>query len=124
LGIFHPFVPSSNVDASTEDILVFNSDGAIWEDTGELSKIEDPKIFIYITSTGKEIEFKFTESNNILTLNLNNLNIPEISNYNILLVLSRTQTVNKLEKGNNFIWISICNEDTDDVILEGYYKDG
>ena len=124
LGRFHSFIPSSQVDASLEGLLTFSSDGAIWSDDGSISEIDDPKLFIYITSTGKNIQIKLSSGNNLLTLDLNEIDIPTIDLYDILIVISRTQTIDNIEKGNKFIWISISNRHTDEIIAEGYYKNG
>lgn len=121
LGRFHPFIPSDNVDASIEDILTFNESGASWENVSKIQEVNDPKLFIYITSTGKDIQFSLESTGNLLSFNLKNLDIPNISNYNILVVISRSQTINNVEKGNKFVWISVNNNLTDETIAEGYY---
>jgi len=55
---------------------------------------------------------------------LNSLRIPNIELYDILIVISRKQTIEGVEKGNQFIWITVNNRYTDETVLEGYYKDG
>ena len=124
LGQFHTFEPTENVDGSEEGILTFNQEGASWYDTGDISKVEDPKLFIYITSTGKNIQTKLVSGNNILNIDLNSLRIPNLQLYDILIVISRKQTIEGTEKGSQFVWVTVNNRYTDETVLEGYYKDG
>ena len=125
LGRFHSFTPAANVDISSEDVLGFNSDGAEWTASSDVTSVTDPKIFIYITSTGKDIKLTLQSGNSLLSLDLNDLNISYTTNsYNILMVISRTQTVEQTEKGSNFVWISISDNLTDKTIAEGYLRNG
>lgn len=124
LGQFHTFEPSQNVDASEEGVLKFNQIGASWSDVEDISKVTDPKLFIYITSTGKNIQAELVSGANILHLDLNSLDIAEVGLYDILIVISRKQIINNVEKGNQFVWISVSNRYTDETILEGYYSNG
>lgn len=124
LGQFHTFDPSSNVDASEEGVLKFNQDGASWFDDGDIAEVSDPKLFIYITSNRQNIQVKLISGASLLNVDLSSLNIPNIELYDILVVISRKQTIENVEKGNQFIWISVSNRYTDETILEGYYKNG
>lgn len=125
LGTFHSFQPINNVYGDDfNDTLTFNTSGASWTATQEVIKTTDPKIFIYLTSTGKDVLLTLNAGNSLLNINLNDLNIPTADQYNILIVISRTQTINKVEKGNKFVWISVSDKYTDNTIAEGYYNNG
>jgi hypothetical protein len=70
LGQFHTFDPSANVDASEEGVLSFNSTGATWYDTGDISNVDDPKILIYLTTNGNKVQAKLVAGNNIAVIDL------------------------------------------------------
>lgn len=124
LGQFHTFDPSVNVDASEEGVLTFNSTGATWYDTGDISEVNDPKILIYLTTNGNKVQAKLVSGSNVITIDLEQLGIPNVDLYDILIVISRKQTIDNVEKGNQFIWISVNNRYTDETIAEGYLNNG
>lgn len=121
---FHTFVPKDNVTVLDGGALTFNSEGASWYPDEVINEVEDSKLFAYITSSGKNIQCKLIdETEDNIIVNFDELDIPVISLYNILLIISRKQVVNGSEFGNNFIWISIDNG-LGETIAEGYYNNG
>ena len=118
LGQFHEFVPSENVTVYEENSLFVNESGASYFFT---EQVEDPKIFIYLTTSKPNVTINL-QGGSELQINLLDLNIPIVEQYDILFIISRTQKIGENYKGNNFIWISINNRITDKTILEGYYN--
>jgi len=57
LGELHSFFPSENVTVVEEDYLKFNDFGAKYNIEEKLNEITDPKIFIYLSTTGQNIQF-------------------------------------------------------------------
>ena len=92
-------------------------DTGIWQ-SKTISDAQDPKIIFYVTLSNNNITFNFTgeESENI------NVNLQQLysndSPQNIMLILSKKQE----DKGDNYIYISSDNLNTDKNIIEGYYN--
>ena len=125
-----PFFPKENVDFTVPGVAVINGT-ASWSDSLlELKKVEDPKIFLYLTSSDLNINIGLQElaSTNALNLNLKDyFDINSVSKYNIVFVVSRSQTqvIDQNETklvGPNFIWISISNAEDGRILGEGYYN--
>lgn len=125
-----PFFPKENVDFTVPGVAVINGT-ASWSDSLlELKKVEDPKIFLYLTSSDLNINIGLQElaSTNALNLNLKNyFDINSVSKYNIVFVVSRSQTqiIDQNETklaGPNFIWISVSNAEDGRILGEGYYN--
>ena len=123
--------PIENVDATNEGFFIINSEGASWIDEDLVSRIEDPKLFLYLTSSNKNIRLILKEMENegeSMEVDLSALTTVSLTTYNILVVLSRKQKIESEEngaisyKGHNYIWISIGNPVTDATIAEGYYN--
>ena len=124
LGELHSFFPSENVTVVEEDYLKFNDFGAKYNIEEKLNEITDPKIFVYLSTTGQNIQFNLQGEEASISLNLKDLSIPIVQAYDILFVLSKSVIDEGIKRGSDFIWITITNRNTDNVIAEGYYKNG
>lgn len=129
--------------SSVTDPVTFNTyleipKTSYWVKEEKALQVEDPKMFLYLTTKGTNIQIEllgYEETNvttpdnsNRLDLDLSTLKInPEsISGvYNTLVILGRKQIENNKIIGNsNFIWLSISNPETNQALVEGYWKDG
>lgn len=125
LAELHPFIPTENVTVIASDYLQFNNSGAGYNLEEKLNEVTDPKIFVYLSTTGQNVQFNLEgEGESLLSLNIKDLSIPIVEAYDILFVLSKSTIDKDIELGNNFIWITINNRNTDQTIAEGYYKNG
>ena len=125
LAELHPFTPIENVTVIESDYLQFNNLGAKYDLEEKLNEVTDPKIFVYLSTTGQDIQFNLGgEEEASLSLDIKDLSLPIVEAYDILFVLSKSIVDKDTELGNNFIWITINNRNTDQIIAEGYYKNG
>jgi len=127
MGPINGLTPIENVNATTDGTLIINNEGASWYDDSELmNNINDPKIFIYLTTSKNSVVVGLKgKTGEIFNLDLSIFNnIPTIDLYNYLIIISRKQLIEDTYKGHNYIWISIENPKTDEVLLEGYYNNG
>lgn len=110
---------------------------AQWTAPKEILDVEDPKMFMYLTTKGTNNKIELLgyektkldggESNKLeLDLKLPDTAPQSLSGfYNTLLIIGRKQIVNSVPQNNsNFIWLSISNPETNQAIVEGYWKDG
>ena len=91
-----------------------------------LEGVEDPKLYIYLTSTSRNITFKFiNENNEEYSININD--IVDVNyyppKYNILCILSRKILIDDKTNtygGNNFVWFSISEYGKGLDLFNGY----
>lgn len=102
----HDLLPIQNVNVSTEGIL--NISSATW--TYDKGDIDDPKLFLYLTTTGLNINIQLFPT---FQFNLSDLNVAKLDSYNIMICINRV-------KNSNFIYISIGNSQRSQIIKEGY----
>ena len=102
----HDLLPIQNVDVSTEGILKISN--ATW--TYNKGDINDPKLFIYLTTTDIDINIQLLPD---YTFNIKDLNLSKLDSYNIMICINRV-------KNANFIYISIGNAQRSQIIKEGY----
>lgn len=102
----HDLVPTKNVNVSKEGILAISN--ATW--TYDKGDIEDPKLFLYLTTTDLDINIQLSPN---YQFNLKDLNLAKLDSYNIMICINRV-------KDNNFIYISIGNAQRSQIIKEGY----
>ena len=102
----HDLLPIQNVDVSTEGVLKIDS--ATW--TYDKGDIDDPKLFLYLTTTDTDINIQLFPD---YLFNINDLNLAKLDNYNIMICINRVANA-------NFIYISIGNAQRSQIIKEGY----
>ena len=121
----HTFRPSENVEVMSNGLKVRGN--ATWSGFDAFMVTEDSKLYIYLTTSGQEIQYNFksieTENpSSDLALDLGQLNIPRSDRYNILVILSRKVKQGELWGSDNFIWLSVSNWATGEVTTEGYWN--
>lgn len=115
--------PSSAVNIGTEGLLQITGE-AVWTDSENIIKDNsDPKLFCYITTSAPTIKLELI-GEGPKTLDLNNLNIPVVDTYNIMVLISRISnrafsSVRDIV-GENYIYISVGNADRSQILKEGY----
>ena len=133
LTIANQFDNNENIEVNIENnTLTFNEE-AIWEDTlNLLNNVTDPKIYIFLESTGLDITFNLIEvvdDENIepttMEIKLKDLvNVNENNLYNILFILATSVKKSKISEeyvGDNFVWIQVGHY-IYDGIQQGYYN--
>ena len=122
----HTLVPTENVIVSP-GALEINSSGATWyDDKNGFLKIEDPKLFLFMTTSGMNFKINLEELSDpedTLEIDFSKLGVPvSVSEkYNILFVVSRTKEIDEVYYGDNFIWISIADYATGESTKEGFW---
>lgn len=125
-GTTFPFLPKTNVDITDPGVVKFNGN-AYWDDyMGELKSLEDPKLYLYMTSNNLDINISLhgVESTSQITIDLNSIaNVNAVRKYNIVALISRKHKGYDDEDyyGFNYIWISISNYENGRILAEGYY---
>ena len=109
IGLGHDLTPTNEVSIDTEGILKIDN-SATWK--CKYTDIEDPKLFLYLTTTSLNIKINLI---NNYSFNLNNLEIPKAEVYNTMICINRN-------KNNSFIYISIGTGTQ--VLKEGYLYEG
>lgn len=99
---------------------------AYFQDPAEgFNRQQDPKSIVFITTTGKNVEFHLKHNQERITVNLTNLPFANVDLYNILVVVSK-KTVKTLEDptlyGQDFLWIQVTDAKTNKVLTSGYYN--
>ena len=109
IGLGHDLTPVDEVNIDTEGILKIAT-SATWKckDTN----IEDPKLFLYLTTTSLDIVINLS---NDYSFNLKDLQISKADVYNSMICISR-------QNNNSFIYISIGAGTQ--VLKEGYLYEG
>lgn len=125
-GTIFPFTPSSNVDISTPGVVRFVGK-AEWTDyMEELVKLEDAKLYLYMTSNGTDITINLTgnEVDKQITIKLDDIIDKLVQKYNIVVLISRKyrSTDDDDYSGFNYIWISVTNYNNGRVLAEGFYN--
>ena len=127
------FEPQGNIEYTLEKRLPNFTNLTTWYDnkSGIIKEVEDSKLFLYITASNSNITInlrnKDEEGPDFTELELSPLlsNVIHLDWYNILVVISRKQKVENGDNinylGSNFIWISVSNPISNNVILEGYF---
>lgn len=111
-------IPVSNLSFEKEGVVKITGD-ATWDDDGKIRDVEDPKVFMYFTVTNPDVNIYLTDGENQMVFNINSIELPKSTAYNIMVCISRT--VKNL--GNNYIYISIGDAIRDNIYAEGYYYD-
>lgn len=92
-----------------------------WE-SKTVSDIQDPKTIFYVTLSNSNVIFSFDntkENDEVEYINLNlQQHVNDNSPQNIMLILSKKQE----NKGENYIYITSDNIETDRNIIKGYYN--
>ena len=111
---------TNEININSETGYIYYDDTLVWEDSDNILKeLSDPKEYVYLTSSSKDISFKLlNDDNEELIININDLinydTVPR--KYNILLITSKK--INN--KGNNFVWLSVSDYSSGESILQGY----
>ena len=130
LSVANQFEHDNSIIVNTENNTLTFTKNSTWKDKlNLLSNITDPKIYVYLESTGLDITFHLIEHNDptdkkdikikdLFNSNENNL-------YNILFILATS--VKKSEDsneyiGSNFVWIQVGHY-IYDAIQQGYYEE-
>ena len=122
----HTLIPTENVIVSP-GALEINSSGATWfDDKDGFLKITDPKLFIFMTTSGMTFKIhleELSDPEDTLEIDFSKLGVPvSVSEkYNILFVVSRTKEIDEAYYGENFIWISIADYATGVSTNEGFW---
>ena len=109
IGLGHDLTPTNEVSIDTEGILKIDN-SATWK--CKYTDIEDPKLFLYLTTTSLNIKINLI---NNYSFNLNDLEIPKAEVYNTMICINRNEN-------NSFIYISIGTGTQ--VLKEGYLYEG
>lgn len=109
IGLGHDLTPTNEVSIDTEGILKINN-STTWK--CKYTDIEDPKLFLYLTTTSLNIKINLI---NNYSFNLNDLEIPKAEVYNTMICINRSEN-------NSFIYISIGTGTQ--VLKEGYLYEG
>lgn len=104
IGLGNDLTPESEVDASVDGILKLGNN-VIWEYKED--DVSDPKLFLYLSTTGLDIDISLGE----YSFNLKDFDISKADSYNIMICLNRNSE-------NSFIYLSIGTGDK--TIKEGY----
>ena len=113
---------TNEININSETGYIYYDDTLVWEDSDNILKeLSDPKEYVYLTTSSKNIEFKLlNDDNEELIINIDDLinynTIPR--KYNILLITSKKVD----NKGNNFVWLSVSDYSSGESILQGYVK--
>ena len=90
----------------------------------DFKELKDPKIFLYINTSEKNIKYVFYDEKNTYELSLSDL-IPsyDATTYSTLLVISKQIKDKTSEElyGTSFIWITVQELINNDTIFEGYF---
>lgn len=117
LGNGCELIPAGNVDVSVSGQVTVNGT-ATWLPDDNTNDVKDPKLLLYLTTTGQGITLNLKAEDETLSVDLSKLGLNDCDIYNYLIILSR-----KIEnKGSNFLWISATNYKTDHELAEGYWK--
>ena len=108
IGLGHDLTPTEEVNVNTEGILKINN--ATWHCNN--TDVEDPKLFLYLTTTGLNIEVNLI---NDYSFNLSTLGVPKADVYNTMICINRNNS-------NSYIYISIGAGTQ--VLKEGYLYNG
>lgn len=130
LNTAHTLQPKTAVEVGKDLLKITGT--ATWTDSiGSLNEVEDNKIFIYLTTTGKNIKFILKNidiDDNYLTVDLDNLNISStiLNKYNIMFAVNRAMPNPDNEEdtalyGNNFIWMAVSPYGADMPCAEGFW---
>lgn len=129
----HIFTPRDAVE-DHDGFLKILEDATFQIDPEVLNNIiyTDNKVFLYLTSNSLDIDFKFTNLNNLdntITVNLSNIcNPSENSKFNIFVVINKEVAEGEGDditwSGKNYIYFSVNDYITDNVSKQGYYKNG
>ena len=109
IGLGHDLTPTDQVNIDTEGVLKIDT-SATWKYKD--GDVEDPKIFLYLTTTGLDININLI---NNYSFNIKDLNIPKADIYNIMVCINRNEN-------NSFIYISVSSNSQ--VLKEGYLYNG
>ena len=151
-GYENEFAPAENVTVrvdegdSYDSFLTFNG-SAKWTAGTDVTSADDSKIFIYLTTNGLGVNVGLTGyTENVadgtlgLTPTRTDIDLSKIQlaressrgYYNILVVISRNQKLSSTDasgmpvftwtSGQNFVWISIGDPHSDQVLAEGYWS--
>lgn len=105
IGLGHDLTPIDEVNIDTEGILkIVNT--ATWKCNN--TDIEDPKLFLYLTTTSLNIDINLI---NDYSFNLKDLEVPKADIYNTMICINRNND-------SSFIYISIGSNNY--VLKEGY----
>lgn len=123
VGLF-PFKPVDNFVVSDGKLSV---NGSIFFDDPEfeLKNCKDPKIYLYTTSNNLNIKyFLKNEIDTEFEINLKSLTSINVDKYNVLFMFSRKikESDDGIFKGFNYLWISIGDYYTNEILAEGYYN--
>ena len=116
------FVPQENVEILQHGIKINGTAG--WTGLDAWQVTEDSKLYLYLTTSGQNIQIKFKnleEEEDDITLDLRQLGIPRSDRYNILVIISRKVKVGELWASDNYIWMTVANWATGDTTNEGYF---
>ena len=132
IGNIIDFYPQNNINHTLEGLPLFVGT-TTWEDSVQniISGVDDSKLFLYLTSNSLDILIRLKNKDDELIpeleLDLTSIlsDIPQLDWYNILLVVSRKQKIEKEGEdpvyfGSNFIWFSVSNPKTNNTVVEGY----
>ena len=109
IGLGHDLTPTNEVSIDTEGILKIDN-SATWK--CKYTDIEDPKLFLYLTTTSLNIKINLI---NNYSFNLKDLEVPKADVYNTMICINRNEN-------NSFIYISIGTGTQ--VLKEGYLYEG
>ena len=92
----------------------------------EIEYCLDPKLYLYTTSSDLNIKYTLTNEykENIIVDLKELVNVENVNKYNVLLMVSRkTKQVDDSDyHGYNYVWLSIGNYETNEILAEGYYN--
>ena len=104
IGLGNDLTPESEVDASVDGILTLGNNVS-WEYSED--DVDDPKLFLYLSTTGLDINLNLGE----YSFNLKDLDISKADSYNIMVCINRNAE-------NSFIYLSIGTGNK--TLKEGY----
>ena len=120
--------PSENVSIGDKGYLIVNG-SASWvnPEEGGFSIVEDPKLYIFLTTSDLKIKLKLSkvgEEDQYLIADLSTMELKryESGRYNIMFCLSRTIEDNGNTYGHNYLWVSVGNYTTGGVENQGYWN--
>ena len=118
------FLPKENVEVLAHGLRITGT--AYWNGLDGFMVTEDSKLYLYLTTSGQEISAELKnlddESEENLTLDLRQLNIPRSDRYNTLIILSRKVELDGQWASDNYVWVSVSNWATGIVTNEGYWN--
>ena len=122
----HSNLVGSDIQINIEKDLLNIVGNAYFKDPEKGFKVQkDPKSFIFLTTSNKDIIFNLVSNVNSFQIDLNKIKCDNTTNskYNILIIVSKKVAKGSTDiYGDDYVWIQIQDYVTDKILASGYYN--